>query len=95
MTDLRLPSLTDACCGQGDTTVTHLNLSFNQITDVGVQILVTAIATGAGKGLKEINIANNQFGDMGARMLSGVGMMRKGLKVVYESAIGNIRNIGN
>jgi len=67
--------------------VAHLNLAFNQITDSGIQALVTALATGAGKGLKELNVSNNPFGDMGKSMLGGVGMMRKGLNVIYESSI--------
>merc|ERR1711998_452779 len=72
---------------KGDTTVKHLNISFNQITDVGVQTLVTGLATGAAKELKELNVANNKFGDMGKRMLGGVGMMRKGLVVTVDSSI--------
>merc|ERR1712054_171793 len=69
-----------------DTQVKDLNLSFNQITDVGIQTLVTGLATGAAKGLKELLINNNKYGEMGSRMLGGVGMMRKGLKVTAESA---------
>jgi len=72
-----------------DTNVKSLNISFNQITDVGIQTLVTGIAMGAAKGLTELNVCNNPFAEMGVRMLGGVEMMRKGLKVVSESSIGN------
>ena len=43
---------------------------------------------GAAKGLTELNVCNNPFAEMGVRMLGGVEMMRKGLKVVSESSIG-------
>merc|ERR1711977_732497 len=75
---------------KGNTTVTDLNLSFNQIGDVGIQAFVTALASGAAKGLKVLKLDNNPFGDMGKRMLSGVKMMRKGLDVQYESAIDGV-----
>jgi len=73
-----------------NTNLKRLNVSFNQITDVGVQALVTALATGAAKGLVEISITNNQIGEMGQRMLSGVGFMRKGLTIKSASSIDNI-----
>lgn len=85
MTDKELAELVTAL--KGDTNVKSLNLSFNQITDVGIQSLVTALATGACKSLEVITINNNQFGDMGKRMLGGVKMMRKTLKVNDESHI--------
>lgn len=75
---------------KSNTNVTHLNLSFNQITDAGVQGLVTQLATGMAKELVEINLCNNTFGDLGKRMLDGIKMMRKGLKIVYDSAIDTI-----
>merc|ERR1711988_307886 len=88
MTDVEVAKLADAL--KEDTTVTHLNMAFNQITDVGIQTLVTALAMGSMKGLKEINVSNNQFTEIGVRMLGGVGMMRKELHVISESAISHI-----
>merc|ERR1711998_612315 len=88
ITDTEVKELITAL--KGDTQVKHLNLSFNQITDVGIQTLVTGLATGAAKGLKELLINNNKYGEMGSRMLGGVGMMRKGLKVTAESALDNV-----
>jgi len=88
ITDTEVKELVSAL--KGDTQVKHLNLSFNQITDVGIQTLVTGLATGAAKGLKELLINNNKYGEMGSRMLGGVGMMRKGLKVTAESALDNV-----
>jgi len=88
ITDTEAAQLGEAL--KGNTTVTHLNLSFNQIGDKGIQAFVTALASGAAKGLQVLKLDNNPFGEMGRRMLSGVSMMRKGLEVHYESAIGNV-----
>lgn len=67
--------------------VTHLNLAFNHITDVGIQSLATSLATGGAKSLTELKLHNNPFGDMGKRMVGGIEMMRKGLKVIITSSI--------
>jgi len=85
ITDAEIAELVGAL--KGNTTTEKIDLAFNQITDVGVQTLVTALATGAAKGLKELVINNNQFAEMGQRMLGGLGMMRKGLVVKYESSV--------
>jgi len=85
ITDKELVELVTAL--KGDTNVKSINLSFNAITDIGIQSLVTALATGACKSLEVITINNNQFGDMGKRMLGGVKMMRKTLKINDESHI--------
>ena len=55
-----------------------------------LQALVTALATGAAKGLVEISITNNQIGEMGQRMLDGVKFMRKGMTIQSASSIDNI-----
>jgi len=72
---------------KNNTTVTHLNLSFNQITDVGVQGFVTQLATGIAKSLKELNLSNNSFGNMGKQMLDGIKFMRKDISIIYKSSI--------
>lgn len=72
---------------KNNTHLKRLNLAFNQITDAGIQALVTALASGAAKGLEEINVSNNQFGEMGQRILGGLGFIRKNLKVIAESSI--------
>merc|ERR1711988_716159 len=72
---------------KNNTKLKRLNMAFNQITDAGIQALVTAIASGAAKGLEELNVSNNQYGDMGKRMLGGLGFMRKNLKVIAESSV--------
>jgi len=72
---------------KNNTHLKRLNLAFNQVTDAGIQALVTALASGAAKGLEEINVSNNKFGEMGQRILGGLRFMRKNLKVVAESSI--------
>merc|ERR1711977_361388 len=88
ISDTEITTLVNAL--KNNTNVKQLNLSFNQITDVGVQALVTAMAGGAAKGLEELLIHNNQIGNMGVRMLEGLKFMRKNLKVITESSITNI-----
>jgi len=67
--------------------VTFLNLAFNHISDVGVQALATAFATGAAKNLKELTLHNNKFGEIGKNIMKGIGIMRKGLKLNMESSL--------
>ena len=94
--ELSVCRITDKECGElaaalkGDATVKHINLAFNQIGDVGIQALVTALATGAAKNLQKLEVNNNTFGEMGTRMMRGVTMMRKGLVLVTESTIDRV-----
>jgi len=88
VTDNEIPQLVAAL--KNNTNLKKLNLSFNAITDVGVQAIVTGFATGAAKGLMEMQLQNNNVGDMGKRMLDGVKFMRKHLKVTTESALAHI-----
>lgn len=85
ITDTEVAELVSAL--KGDTTVERIDLAFNQITDVGIQTLVTALAMGAAKGLQELVINNNNFGDMGKRMVAGASLIRKGLKVTVDSSV--------
>jgi len=64
--------------------LTSLDLSHNEISDLGIQGLVTSLAMGGAKGLKELRIISNKYGAMGKTMLGGMCSMRKELKLVYD-----------
>mmetsp|Transcript_160742 Transcript_160742/g.308705 ORF Transcript_160742/g.308705 Transcript_160742/m.308705 type:complete len:501 (-) Transcript_160742:13-1515(-) len=67
---------------RGGAQLTALDLSHNSLADVGVQRLVTALASGACPKLKELWIGGNSFGELGRQMLvSGLGALRRGLLV--------------
>lgn len=62
--------------------LTSLDVSHNLLADVGVQRLVSALATGACPKLKELHVGFNSFGELGAKMLTGgLCAMRKTLVV--------------
>jgi len=48
---------------------------------------VTQLATGIAKSLKELNLSNNSFGNMGKQMLDGIKFMRKDISIIYKSSI--------
>jgi hypothetical protein len=56
---------------QAGSTLTSLDLSHNLLADVGVQKLVTALASGACPKLKELHISHNSFGELGKQILQG------------------------
>merc|ERR1712070_1118488 len=85
ISDVEIPLLVAAL--KKNTSVTFLNLAFNHISDVGVQALATAFATGAAKNLKELTLHNNKFGEIGKNIMKGIGIMRKGLKLNMESSL--------
>lgn len=62
----------------------EMDLSYNDITDVGVQTLVTAIASNAAgmKALSSIKLSNNpKITAIGKSMLNGLSLMRKSLVI--------------
>jgi len=69
---------------KSSSTLTSLDLSHNEITDIGVQALVTGLAMGGAKNLKELKICRNQYGVMGRNMLAGLQAMRKTMKLYYD-----------
>jgi len=83
ITDVEVPQIADAL--KSNDTITLLDLSHNEIGDIGVQSLVTAMAMGAAKNLKELRITSNKgIGHMGRTMLTGLDAMRKNTKVLFD-----------
>merc|ERR1712166_1313256 len=83
ITYVEVPQIADAL--KSNDTITLLDLSHNEIGDIGVQSLVTAMAMGAAKNLKELRITSNKgIGHMGRTMLTGLDAMRKNTKVLFD-----------
>ena len=82
ITDVEVPQIADAL--KANDTITFLDVSHNEISDIGVQSLVTAMAMGAAKNLKELRITSNRYGHMGRNMLTGMDAMRKNMKVLFD-----------
>merc|ERR1711998_149393 len=57
ITDVEMKQIAEAL--QGNDVVTHLDLSHNEVGDLGVQALVTAMAMGAAKNLQELRLSSN------------------------------------
>lgn len=70
---------------RNDAEVTELDLSHNQIRDVGVQALVAALASGGAPNLKELKLYANEFSSLGESMLTqGLPVFRKKLTVHWK-----------
>jgi len=82
ITDTEMPQIAEAL--KANDAITYLDISHNEISDIGVQALVTAMAMGAAKNLKELRITANKYGHMGRNMLTGLDAMRKNTKVVFD-----------
>eukprot|EP00397_Hematodinium_sp_SG-2012_P052458 GEMP01062010.1.p1 GENE.GEMP01062010.1~~GEMP01062010.1.p1 ORF type:complete len:242 (+),score=54.75 GEMP01062010.1:110-835(+) len=62
--------------------IEELDLSYNKISDTGVQTLVGALANGGFPNLRELRLYNNEFTELGSTMLTqGLKVLRKGLTV--------------
>ena len=70
----------------GDAPLEILDLSYNEITDVGVQELMFALAAGKAPTLKTFNLRNTKLTDVGRRQLGGLKMIRKTLTVELDDA---------
>lgn len=70
---------------KGNTDIEELDLSHNNIKDVGVQTIVGALANGSAPNLKELRLYNNEFGNLGETMLTkGLPVFRKKLTVHWK-----------
>jgi len=63
-------------------TMSKLNLSNNKIQDAGIQALVIALAGGMLPQLKELNLQENAFSQVGTNMLKGLSLMRKSVQLL-------------
>ncbi|KAJ1445259.1 hypothetical protein M885DRAFT_502750 [Pelagophyceae sp. CCMP2097] len=54
-----------------------MDLSYNDITDVGLQALIVSLATGAAPKLTKLVVEQTKVSDIGKRMVAGLQMMRK------------------
>lgn len=71
---------------KGNDVVEEMDLSHNEIMDVGIQTLVGALANGAAPNLKELRLYENKWGELGRTMLEGgLKVLRKKLVVHLEA----------
>jgi hypothetical protein len=71
---------------QAGAALTTLDLSHNLLADVGIQKLVSALASGTCPKLQELHVSHNSFGDLGAQMLQGgLAKLRRGLVVHVDA----------
>lgn len=67
---------------QAGAALTCLDLSHNLLADVGIQKLVSALASGTCPKLQELHVSHNSFGELGIQMLQGgLTKLRRGLVV--------------
>lgn len=63
-----------------------LDLSYNELTDAGVQELMFGLAAGKAPHLTKLNLRNTKLTDLGKRQLAGLKMLRKALAVQLDDA---------
>eukprot|EP00656_Telonema_subtile_P020890 TRINITY_DN2194_c0_g2_i2.p1 TRINITY_DN2194_c0_g2~~TRINITY_DN2194_c0_g2_i2.p1 ORF type:complete len:200 (+),score=64.84 TRINITY_DN2194_c0_g2_i2:741-1340(+) len=83
VTDVEMKEIIEALAGNEQ--ISSLDLSHNELTDIGVQQLVTCMAMGGAPNLKELRIVKNKYEKMGQNMLAGLQAMRKNLKLTYDT----------
>ena len=71
--------------GPGETALEVLDLSYNEITDVGVQELMFALAKGDAPQLKTFNLQRTKITPIGKKQLGGLRVLRKALAVLVDA----------
>ena len=80
--DEEVASLAAALSAGGGGGPELLDLSYNDITDVGVQALVAALASGAAARVATLRLAHNPgITAVGRSMLNGLALMRKAIAI--------------
>ena len=69
---------------EGEVGLESIDLSYNEITDSGVQKLMFALAAGAAPHLKQINVHKTSITEVSRRQLAGLKLLRKGLSVLVD-----------
>ena len=70
--------------GENEVGLEVLDLSYNELTDKGVQGLMFALAQGRAPCLKTLNLRDTQITELGRRQLGGLKLLRKDLKVLLD-----------
>merc|ERR1712096_515012 len=85
MTDEDVPVLLEATCKSE--AVTEMDLSHNSISDVGIQTIVTCLASPENfPKLKRLSLYANKFSSLGETMVTqGLTIFRPNLKVNIEA----------
>jgi len=70
--------------GDGQVGLESIDLSYNEVTDSGVQKLMFALAAGAAPHLKQLNVHKTSITEVSRRQLAGLKLLRKGLSVLVD-----------
>jgi len=70
----------------GDWKLTSLDLSYNDITDAGLQPLLLALATGSAPDLVDLKLDHTKISDLGRRQFQALQALRKNLAVSFDDA---------
>mmetsp|Transcript_11432 Transcript_11432/g.15588 ORF Transcript_11432/g.15588 Transcript_11432/m.15588 type:complete len:314 (-) Transcript_11432:162-1103(-) len=62
--------------------VISIDLQYNELTDVSIQMLIAPMASGSMPILKTLRLGNNKFGEVGDTVLTGLRMLRKEITVL-------------
>jgi len=75
-----------------DKDVETIDLSYNKISDVGVQMLTGALTNGGFPNLREIRMHDNEYTELGSTILTqGLKVLRKGLTVHITDPVKNLK----
>ena len=64
---------------------TTLDLSYNDLTDAGLQPLLFALATSKAPNLTSLNLDNTQISDIGRRQFDALKILRKHLQISFDA----------
>lgn len=77
LTDADVPFLVEAVA----TTLETLDLSYNDISDAGLQPLIVALASGLAPHLTKLTLRHLRISDVARRQLKGLALLRKSLLI--------------
>lgn len=77
LTDADVPALVEAVA----TTLKTLDLSYNDISDAGLQPLIVALASGLAPHLTKLTLLHTRISDVARRQLKGLALLRKSLLI--------------
>lgn len=85
LTDADMPAVVDAL-PDTPTALETIDLSYNDLTDTGIQQLICALATGAAPTLRTLKLGRTLLSEVGKRqLLQGLGVIRRELTIIVSN----------